>query len=63
MPEPMTQNEACTPAQSVASSPRLGTALRRLSFVGVGLLLALVFALYTQPDMMVTVAEQLWACF
>jgi hypothetical protein len=27
------------------------------------LLLGLVFALYVQPDMMVTLAEQLWACF
>jgi hypothetical protein len=27
------------------------------------LVLALVFALYVQPDMMVTLAAQLWACF
>ena len=28
----------------------------------VAVLLA-VFALYTRPDMMVTLADQLWACF
>jgi hypothetical protein len=28
-----------------------------------GIALLLVFALYTQPDFMVTVAEQVWACF
>lgn len=25
--------------------------------------LSLIFGLYLQPDMMVTLAEQLWACF
>ncbi len=25
--------------------------------------LLLVFALYTQPDFMVTLADQIWACF
>ena len=28
-----------------------------------GIALLLVFALYTRPDFMVTVAEQVWACF
>ena len=37
--------------------------LRRGSaFVLAGLVCFLVFALYIQPDMMVTLAEQLWAC-
>jgi len=27
------------------------------------IVLLLVFALYTRPDFMVTVAEQVWACF
>ena len=32
------------------------------AFVLAGLVCFLVFALYIQPDMMVTLAEQLWAC-
>jgi succinylglutamate desuccinylase len=39
---------------------------QRWRWVGYGLvalLLGLVFSLYLQPGIMVTLAEQLWACF
>lgn len=34
-----------------------------LGWAGALLLLAGVFALYLQPEMMRTLADQLWACF
>jgi hypothetical protein len=34
-----------------------------LAWVAASALLLGVFALYTQPDFMVTLADQLWACF
>ncbi|MEY2620274.1 MAG: hypothetical protein RIT26_94 [Pseudomonadota bacterium] len=34
-----------------------------LSLSLIGLVCGFVFFLYTQPEMMVTLAEQLWACF
>ena len=41
---------------------RLGA--RRIGAWAVGLaLLAAVFALYLQPDMMLSLATQLWSCF
>ena len=36
---------------------------RVLSFAGAAAVLAGVFALYLDPDFMVTLAQQLWACF
>jgi hypothetical protein len=36
---------------------------RWVSYALAALVLALVFAMYVQPDMMVTVSQQLWACF
>lgn len=42
---------------------RPSSPLRWAGYGLAGLVCALVFALYVQPDMMVTLAEQLWACF
>ena len=39
------------------------TTLHWLARLGALLVLALVFALYLQPDFMVTLANQLWSCF
>lgn len=41
---------------------RAGTRKLLAYGVAVALLLA-VFALYTRPEMMVTLADQIWACF
>ncbi len=38
-------------------------ALKTASWAGVTLALIAVFTLYTQPDFMVTLANQVWACF
>ena len=38
--------------------------LQRVALYGVALVILLaVFALYLQPDFMVTLAQQVWACF
>jgi multisubunit Na+/H+ antiporter MnhB subunit len=39
---------------------RLG---RSLAWIATGVALALVFAAYLRPDLAVTLANQLWACF
>jgi hypothetical protein len=36
---------------------------RGLSWVAAGLVLLLVFAAYLKPDLAMTLANQLWACF
>jgi len=36
---------------------------RLLAYAGAAAVLLGVFALYTAPDFMVTLAQQLWACF
>jgi hypothetical protein len=36
---------------------------RSLAWVGVGLLLAAVFMAYLRPDLVVTLANQIWNCF
>ncbi|WP_298824764.1 hypothetical protein [uncultured Piscinibacter sp.] len=36
---------------------------RPLAWTAVGLVLLLVFATYLRPDLMMTLANQLWACF
>jgi hypothetical protein len=36
---------------------------RALAWVAAGALLLLVFAAYLKPDLMMTLANQLWACF
>jgi type II secretory pathway component PulM len=38
-------------------------ARKALGWTGAAALLAAVFALYTQPAVMVMLADQLWACF
>jgi hypothetical protein len=40
-----------------------GRARRFLAFAAVLAVLLGVFALYTRPQMMVTIADQVWACF
>ncbi len=41
-----------------------GSSVQRVALYGVALLVLLaVFALYLQPDFMVTLAQQVWACF
>ena len=56
---------APTQAQPEAGEVTVGMN-RRWRWPAYGLaavVLGLVFALYVQPDMMVTLAGQLWACF
>jgi hypothetical protein len=36
---------------------------RAATWLGICVVLALVFALYTRPGFMVTLIDQLWACF
>ena len=36
---------------------------RSMGWMAVGLALLLVFAAYLKPDLMMTLANQLWACF
>lgn len=49
-----------TPAHT-ATSVRL--ALRWLAWTGAVLVCLAVFGLYTVPDFMVMLADQVWACF
>ena len=42
----------------------MGTRARRLAlWTAVTVVLAGVFALYSRPDMMVSLADMIWACF
>lgn len=43
--------------------PQLPTWLRVLLWIVVFAAMALVFGLYLQPDFMLTMADQVWACF
>lgn len=36
---------------------------QRLLYAGTGCVLLAVFYLYTRPDFLVTLANQVWACF
>ncbi len=36
---------------------------RTLAFTAAGTVLLAVFALYTRPDFLVTLGNQIWACF
>jgi hypothetical protein len=36
---------------------------RRLAWIAVAVVLLLVFAAYLRPDLIVTLANQIWACF
>jgi len=42
---------------------KAGTLQRILAWGAVVLVLLAVFMLYTRPDFLVTLADQLWACF
>ncbi|MEW5677705.1 hypothetical protein [Comamonas kerstersii] len=46
-----------------SSMPRLPAWLRGVIWVVVCLALLAVFAMYLQPDFMLTLADQVWACF
>lgn len=37
--------------------------LRALAWLAVALILLAVFGLYLEPDFMLTMADQVWACF
>lgn len=52
-----------TMSSSATSSKPLPTWQRALLWAAVAAVLAAVFALYLQPDFMVTLANQVWACF
>lgn len=45
------------------SRPALSALQRVLPYAGALAVLAGVFTLYLKPDFMVTLAQQLWACF
>ena len=49
------------PSAEQAPSPRAG--LRLAVALGVVVALLAVFMLYTDPEFMITVADQLWSCF
>ncbi|MEJ7931252.1 hypothetical protein WG922_14855 [Ramlibacter sp. AN1015] len=50
--------------RSVAGSSRLAPALRKaLGLLAAAAALAGVFALYTEPTILVSVSEMVWACF
>jgi hypothetical protein len=36
---------------------------KALIYVGLAVVLGLVFAMYTRPDFVMTLANQVWACF
>lgn len=65
MPDPDAAPTAPTPPRPEASA---GLGLRQwglragLALAAVALLLA-VFALYAQPDFLLTLSNQIWACF
>lgn len=42
---------------------RLHSWQKWLAYAGALLALLAVFALYTRPDFLVTLADQIWACF
>lgn len=37
--------------------------LKYLLYAGLAVVLGLVFALYTRPDFVMTLANQVWSCF
>lgn len=53
-----------TSSTAPPDAPRLLHGWRRaLAWAAIAAVLAAVFALYLQPDFMVTLANQVWACF
>ncbi|PIT73304.1 hypothetical protein B9Z31_11190 [Limnohabitans sp. G3-2] len=61
-PTPCQASRLTPPWAAGATAPR---ALYKKSGLGIvaALLLAITFWLYTQPDLVIMLAEQLWACF
>lgn len=59
----MAQNTAQPDPTAPASSPSLPAWLRVAGWVGATLVCLAVFALYMQPDFLMTLADQLWSCF
>lgn len=47
----------------VASPPRKHLWQRAVGWLLVALVLAAVFGMYLNPDFMLTMADQVWACF
>jgi len=52
-----------TPPQAASRSTWLTRATHALAWVVMAAVLAAVFALYAQGDFLLTLANQLWACF
>jgi hypothetical protein len=48
---------------NLRNNPTLSTAGRWLAYLAAGAVLLAVFALYTDPAFLVTLADQIWACF
>ena len=40
-----------------------GLLLKTLVWIGASLVLLAVFAMYTRPEFLVTLADQVWSCF
>lgn len=51
------------PASSTPALPTLPRWLRAVIWAAIAAALLAVFALYTQPEFMLTLADQVWACF
>ncbi|VUZ22955.1 Uncharacterised protein [uncultured Comamonas sp.] len=53
-----------TPEQAPAPASRQRPVwLRALAWLAAALVLLAVFGLYLEPDFMLTMADQVWACF
>jgi type II secretory pathway component PulM len=61
-PTPYQASRLPPPWAAGAASPRARYKKSGLGIVA-ALLLAITFWLYTQPDLVIMLAEQLWACF
>ncbi len=63
MPEGTAEDSLAMSSQGDYSATPCRSWWRWSVYAAVALACALVFALYVRPDMMVTLADQLWACF
>ncbi len=63
MPERTAEDSLAMAGQDDHSAPPRRSWMRWSVYAAVALACALVFVLYVRPDMMVTLADQLWACF
>jgi hypothetical protein len=63
MPEQFANAGLGTSGQETRGVPKARPLWRGVGYAAVALACALVFGLYVRPDMMVTLADQLWACF